>query len=74
MTYLLAIVALFGWMFALDYRKQNKQLRSALFYNQELRAGYRNALTSFIRAWTERGEEIKRLKEEAKVCEFGRGK
>lgn len=74
MNYLLAVVAVIGWAFVLDYRKQNKQLRSALFYNQELRAGYRNSLKSFIRAWTERGEEIEKLKKELAVCEFGRGK
>jgi len=65
MSYLLAIVALIGWSFALDYRKQNKNLRKALFYNQELKDGYRNAVQSFIRAWQERGEDIKRLKQEA---------
>jgi hypothetical protein len=63
MNYLLAIVAFIGWAFVLDYRKQNKFLLAKT-------EGYRNALQSFIRAWTERGEEIERLKKCTKVCEF----
>jgi hypothetical protein len=67
MNYLLAIVAVIGWVFVLDYRKQNKFLK-------QKNEGFKNALLAYMTYRYKDLAKIEKLQNELKVCEFGRGK
>lgn len=67
MNYLLAIVAVIGWAFVLDYRKQNQFLK-------QKNEGFKNALLAYMMYRYKDLAKIEKLENELKVCEFGRGK